>query len=360
MRKSPKQKVAEQNSSGPVSGAGPASGAVKESVPPWLSAVAPTGQPSAALPAAELTGRASPAPAAPVPKVTSGFAPSDASNPAPASLHPETLTQRKDFARRKYRQLDRRRSGVYLDQSGTDRLFLLAGSVLGAKHDQPGLMREDDVTFIIDPVGPGTVVAAVADGVSTAKLSHLTSSLAVQSAVDFLSDQLADPDAATALSDWESSTASKLVAGIAADIRQQLMEPFLAANLAEACTSRLVEEAYEQRKGKPAATLAVLAVDQKPHGFDVAWLTVGDCDVVIVDFNAGTVEWLTPRAYQNGPHTKAVPSQRWATDVSKHRIGDGQVVLAMTDGMAKILDDKRYELFTFKALAAADARQCFG
>jgi hypothetical protein len=76
----------------------------------------------------------------------------------------EPMAQRKDFEHHRYRPLSSHHGAYSLEQAGTNRLFILAGSALGAKHDQAGTPRED--AFLAEPTAPSRVVAAVADGVS--------------------------------------------------------------------------------------------------------------------------------------------------------------------------------------------------
>jgi Protein phosphatase 2C len=269
--------------------------------------------------------------------------------PAPAS-NVEAQAQPKNYVRHQPRRLDSRHAAYSLEQSGTDRFFILAGTVLGAKHDQAGITREDEVAFLIQPTAPNAIVAAVADGVSTARLSHLASALAVQHAVNLLSSWLGDAVQPGVLDSWPE-TAEQLVAAVANDLDEAKVRAYHAAIGAHLHA----EDMMERRRGRPAATLAVVVIDETPQGAYAWWLTVGDCDVVVVDFTTGEVKWLTPKAFRDGPHTKAVPSERQATHSGQWvEIEDGQAVLVMTDGMADLLDDD--EQHALKALAAAHVR----
>lgn len=273
-------------------------------------------------------------------------------NSPPPFQRAAILAQQKDFRRRSPRPVDSRHGGYLLDQSGTDRLFLLAGSVLGGRHDQPGLMREDDVAFYADPATTNTIVAAVADGVGSARQSHLVSALAVRIAVNALASWLAAPNKHGVLSGWEQ-TASDLVRTVDDSLVEELLKP---AHLDLIGTSRLVEEDYMQRPGRPAATLAVMVVDEAPEGFFASWLTVGDCDVVVSDFVNDEVRWLTDRAYRRGPRTEAVPSHRKTTRCGQDFLADGEAVMAMTDGMAELLSGGEGHSLK-QALVAAQKRE---
>jgi hypothetical protein len=212
-------------------------------------------------------------------------------------------------------------------------------------------MREDDVAFYADPASTSTIVAAVADGVGSARDSHIVSALAVRIAVNELSSWLTAPSKHSILSDWEQ-TAGSLVSTVADALASELPEP---AYLDLIGTSRFVEEEYRQRPGRPAATLAVVVVDEAPDGFFASWLTVGDCDVVVADFVDGEVAWLTDHAHRKGPRTEAVPSHRKATRCAQASIADGQAVVATTDGMAELLSGGEGQALS-QALAAAHKR----
>jgi hypothetical protein len=253
--------------------------------------------------------------------------------PPPASRG-GSRTQPKDFRRRQARPLDSRHPAYYLEQSATDRHFILAGSVIGAKHDQAGTRREDAAAFLAQPAAGGMVIAAVADGVSGARLSHLASTAAVHHSVDHLAHWLKHSPESSVLHSWEDA-ANELVTQVA----MELEEERLTAYQGIAGEGWREASAGEGRRGRPSATLAVLVVDETRRGSLAWWLTVGDCDVVIVDFLAGDVNWLTRKAYREGPYTRALPSQRQVTHCGGPvPVADGQAVLALTDGMAELLD----------------------
>lgn len=265
---------------------------------------------------------------------------------APASW---PLVQRKDFPRGQFRPVASSRGAYSLEQSGTDRLFILAGSAIGARHDQAGTRREDDVAFCAAPAAADTVVAAVADGVSNARQSHLASTLATRLAVNLLSSSLTAPAQVSALERWPQA-ADWLVA----EVSDELDHAIAAARFPAVGAIGFSEEATDRRPGKPAATLAVVAVNETPEGFHASWLTVGDCDVVLIDFTTDKVRWLTRKAHRGGPRTMAVPSHRQATDHGQALVADGQAVVAMTDGMAELLDAEPEH--TLRALAVAHNR----
>lgn len=270
-------------------------------------------------------------------------------SPGPPSQ--AAAVQPKNFSRRHARPVDSRHGGYLLDQSGTDSLFLLAGSAVGVRHDQPGLMREDDVAFYALPAPPSTIVAAVADGVGSSRHSHIASALAVPIAVNELSSRLAVRGRRGVFSDW-AQTANELVATVSDALSTELLDTAYPELIG---TSQLADEDYKLRPGRPAATLAVVVVREEQGRYLASWLTVGDCDVIIADLGTDNVEWLTNHAYRRGPRTEAVPSHRKVTRCSQDFIADGQVIVATTDGMAEVLGGGGWPALK-PALAAARQR----
>lgn len=260
------------------------------------------------------------------------------------------LVQRKDFARRQHRPLTSHHSACSLDQAGTDRLFILAGSVLGAGHDQAGTTREDDVAFAAAPTSTNMVLAAVADGVGSARLSHIASALAVRRAIELLDSLLPDESHLQGLIDprtW-SQLADQLVERIAIE----LTEERISGHRGDLGMPPVSEESYHRHE-KPSTTLAVLAVEDTTAGSYVWWLTVGDCEVAVADIADRELKYkyLTPRTERDGQLTPAVPSMRRASNSGQLPLYDGQAVLAMTDGAAEVLDARPEHLL--RALAAA-------
>jgi len=267
--------------------------------------------------------------------------------PPVAQQHPQV--QRKDLARRVPRPLDSHHSAYALEQAGTDRLFVLAGAALGARHDQSGIAREDNLAFTVDPAADGMVIAAVADGLGSARLSHVASALAARHAVALMSAWRAEMDhpGTGHVPSWHQ-------------IADWLVERLGALLTEEYVTARADElgmpagEESRKRLRRPASTLAVVAVDHIAAGIRASWCTVGDCEVAIADTATGGVTWLTPVHEREGQVTPAVPSARFASHWGHHLIADGQAVLAMTDGMARLLLRQREH--TLRALATAQVQ----
>jgi len=201
---------------------------------------------------------------------------------------------------------------------------------------------------MVDPTATSTVLAAVADGVGGARLAHVASALAVRHAVELLSASLlAEPDSQGRLGppDWP-----QLADQLAAKVADLLSEERVVAHSSHLGMASIGEHTRNRRE-MPATTLAVLAVDDTAAGIQVSWFTVGDCEVAVADITARKVTWLTPVADRDGQRTEAVPSTQKASYSGRYLIGDGQAVLAVTDGMAELLHDKPE--YTLRALATA-------
>jgi Protein phosphatase 2C len=301
---------------------------------PGLAAAAPApvaaaGPVAAAAPAPAAAPAAVPDPAA---QILGASAQTAATVPSPAGPA-NPAVQRKNFVRHP-RPLNSHHGAYVLEQSGTSRLFVLAGAVIGARHDQAGVVREDDVAFAVDPAATGAVIAAVADGLGSARLSHVASALAARSAVELLSSAwLRGPDdhGIVGARPWHL-LANQLVA----NLTDLLAEEHVAARANDLGLAPAGQES-RSRQRRPSTTLAVIAVDHTAGGLCASWYTVGDCEVAIADTVTGDVTWLTPVGERDDQVTAAVPPAREASHGGQHLIADGQAVLAMTDGMAKLV-----------------------
>ncbi|MCC9310937.1 protein phosphatase 2C domain-containing protein [Kitasatospora sp. RB6PN24] len=83
------------------------------------------------------------------------------------------------------------RPDTLFDGWSTDRLTVRLASVRGYGHRHSGRPREDDIAVAVHP-SSGTLVFAVADGVSSAEQPHLGATLACRTAVDTVLAQLAE------------------------------------------------------------------------------------------------------------------------------------------------------------------------
>ena len=293
------------------------------------------------------TALAAPAPATQIPGASAHAAATESSPVTPSN--PEA--QRKNFTRHRPRPLNSHHGAYALEQAGTDRLFVLAGAVLGARHDQAGVTREDDVAFAVNPAASSAVIAAVADGLGSTRLSHVASALAAQHAVELMSSawltELDDPGI-VGPPPWRL-VADRLVERVGG----LLTEEYVAARAGDLGMPPAGEESHN-RQSRPATTLAVVAVDHTATGICASWCTVGDCEVAIADIATGKLNWLTPVWERDERVTAALPSARKASHGGQHFIADGQAVLAMTDGMSGLLC--RQPEHMMRALATAQAQ----
>lgn len=261
---------------------------------------------------------------------------------------PGWMRQRKDFRRDEGRDLTSAHGGYTLEQSGTGRLFVLAGSAIGAAHDQAGITREDAVAFAVNQSSRGGVVAAVADGLGSARLSHVASSMAAREAVELGVERL--PDMPRPGQPGSALTWRRIADALVGEIAHVLAEKRVLYRAADLGMPSVGTKSRE-RVPPPATTLALVAVVEDDGGAYAWWLTVGDCEVAVTDTKSGTLNWLTPIAERDDRITAALPSTRIASLCGMTPLSAGQTLLAMTDGMARVIQDDS-EQVTHAILAA--------
>ncbi|MEU6180550.1 protein phosphatase 2C domain-containing protein [Streptomyces coeruleorubidus] len=152
------------------------------------------------------------------------------------------------------------RPDTVCDGWSTDALALRLASVRGYQHRYDGRPREDDAAAGWDQ-DTGTVVFAVADGVSDARQPHIGSQLACRSAVDELLGQVRAGGGFVA--DW-----NKLLSTVHWQLREQ--------------ASRLLrspDTSVEETAGLLATTLVAGAATPTPSGVEVTLVSVGDSGV---------------------------------------------------------------------------------
>jgi hypothetical protein len=87
-----------------------------------------------------------------------------------------------------------------MDGWGTDKFVLRAASLRGQLHRYLGVPRQDDFALAYHQPS-GRLVLAVADGLSSAAQSHLSATMAVRYAVQWLTECLSAEDSVSAI-DW--------------------------------------------------------------------------------------------------------------------------------------------------------------
>ncbi|MFF5846322.1 protein phosphatase 2C domain-containing protein [Streptomyces massasporeus] len=149
------------------------------------------------------------------------------------------------------------RPDTVCDGWSTDALALRMASVRGYQHRYDGRPREDDAAAGWDQ-HTGTVVFAVADGVSEARQPHIGSQLACRSAVDAMLGQVRAGGGF--VEDW-----NKLLSTVHWQLREQ--------------ASRLLrtpEASVEETAGLLATTLVAGAATPTASGVQVTLVSVGD------------------------------------------------------------------------------------
>ncbi|MGP4002732.1 protein phosphatase 2C domain-containing protein [Streptomyces sp. 8N706] len=216
------------------------------------------------------------------------------------------------------------RPDTICDGWSTDELTVRVASVRGYSHRYRGSPREDDVAVAVHQP-TGTLVFAVADGVSSAAQSHLGATLACRTAVDNILEQL---DSGAAAVDWEQTVrnaAYQLIMRITggrkptADEVQEAERQF--------ATTLVAGTLVAQRHGVPRLSLVQV-------GDSSAWVLRGDGRVVaLLESKYSAPGELVSSAVEPLPR---VPKQVEA------RVGElppDAVLLVGTDGFGDPLGD---------------------
>ncbi len=147
------------------------------------------------------------------------------------------------------------RGDTVIDGWMSDSFVVRAATVRGYSHRYYGEPRQDD--FAVASRTDGRLLAAVADGVSAARQSHVGSTVAVRYAMQWLAAGVADPTGAT---DWE-----ELVSGAAWALVEHAAAVFG------------IRKSAEEAEPLVATTLVCAVVDPDPDGGAVAHVTgIGD------------------------------------------------------------------------------------
>ncbi|MFE6665246.1 protein phosphatase 2C domain-containing protein [Streptomyces sp. NPDC057697] len=153
------------------------------------------------------------------------------------------------------------RPDTVCDGWSTAALDVRLASVRGYEHRHDGTQREDDAAMAWDQ-GTGTVVFAVADGVSEARQPHIGSQLACRSAVDEMLSQVRNKGGL--VSDWP-----KLLSTVHWQLREQARRLL-----------RLQEEAgVRETADLLGTTLVAGTATPTERGVEVSVVWVGDSGV---------------------------------------------------------------------------------
>jgi serine/threonine protein phosphatase PrpC len=207
-------------------------------------------------------------------------------------------------------------------------LALVAGSMVGLEHSREGGLREDAFAMAAARKD-GFAVVAVADGVGTARHSHLAAMAAVDRAIDYLAETpvqvlhplLSDPDLRAT---WASGAAQYVAGGMAAGTIEQRAASLGHLGLAP-------------RTQPPAATLACAAVFDGPGRRGVLWFVIGDAAMGLIRPGAPGPEWRRPQFASAGSRTDSLPGNVAQVVTEALELGDGEGLLLATDGMCEVL-----------------------
>ncbi|MEV6341531.1 protein phosphatase 2C domain-containing protein [Nocardia vinacea] len=223
-------------------------------------------------------------------------------------------------------------SGLAVDRGRSGRYDVYAATQVGLSHAKDGNTREDAYAIGGDP-DRGWVYLAVADGLGSAANSHAAAQRATRACLTLLHRYASSLDRIGYPSTWEP-LAAEITAKVAAQLDAGSVDE-LAAEL----DYRSPHSAGDNKRTPiPACTLAFAALGPvSADGYPLAWATVGDCDLLLVDLNSGATKWLTQHATKRGMISNVTPSLPRDADrviAGLTFVPSNLMVVLASDGMA--------------------------
>ncbi|WP_433191721.1 protein phosphatase 2C domain-containing protein [Nocardia sp. CA-107356] len=194
-------------------------------------------------------------------------------------------------------------SGLAVDRGRSGRYDVYAATQVGLSHAKDGHAREDAYAIGGDPAH-GWVYLAVADGLGSAANSHAAAQRATRACLTLLHHYAGSLDRVGYPSTWEP-LAAEITAKVAAQLEAGAVD-----ELAALIDYRSPHGAgNNKRTSIPACTLAFAALGPvSADGYPLAWATVGDCDLLLVDLDSGATKWLTQHTTKHGMISNVTPS----------------------------------------------------
>lgn len=207
------------------------------------------------------------------------------------------------------------RGDTVIDGWRSDSFVVRGASLRGYSHRYYGEPRQDDFAILSLP-GGSRILAAVADGVSSAAQSHVGSTVAVRYALQWLSARVEDPASAT---DWGA-----LAAGTAWALVEHAAAVFG------------IDRSAEEAEPLVATTMTCAVVDAGPDGGAVAHVTsVGDSAAWVLKGDRFTRVEGGKQEPSDGISSSAVvglPRVPSSVDATVVTIDPDEVLLLGTDG----------------------------
>ncbi|MEV5834751.1 protein phosphatase 2C domain-containing protein [Nocardia sp. NPDC052112] len=223
-------------------------------------------------------------------------------------------------------------SGLAVDRGRSGRYDVYAATQVGLSHAKDGNTREDAYAIGGDP-DRGWVYLAVADGLGSAANSHAAAQRATRACLTLLHRHAGALDHIGYPSTWEP-LAAEITAKVAAQLDAEAVD-----ELAAEIDYRSPHGAgNNKRTAVPACTLAFAALGPvSADGYPLAWATVGDCDLLLVDLDSGATKWLTQHATKRGMISNVTPSLPRDADrviAGLTFVPSNLMVVLASDGMA--------------------------
>ncbi|WP_329409532.1 protein phosphatase 2C domain-containing protein [Nocardia vinacea] len=223
-------------------------------------------------------------------------------------------------------------SGLTVDRGRSGRYDVYAATQVGLSHAKDGNTREDAYAIGGDP-DRGWVYLAVADGLGSAANSHAAAQRATRACLTLLHRYASSLDRIGYPSTW-GPLAAEITAKVAAQLDAGSVD-----ELAAEIDYRSPHGAGDNKRTSiPACTLAFAALGPvSADGYPLAWATVGDCDLLLVDLNSGATKWLTQHATKRGMISNVTPSLPRDADrviAGLTFVPSNLMVVLASDGMA--------------------------
>jgi serine/threonine protein phosphatase PrpC len=185
-------------------------------------------------------------------------------------------------------------TGLTADRGRIGRFEVYAASQVGLQHAKNGDPREDAYAVGGDP-SRGRVFLAVADGLGSTNNAHAAARCASKTAVDLLRS-LFDADGMPSPRDW-----SPIAADVVTEVARRL-DPEAVGNAALDIGYLSPQSGNGGKASKPPACTLTFVVAGPFSGdtYPVYWAGVGDCELLLVDLDVGTLTWKTHNPTKTG------------------------------------------------------------
>jgi hypothetical protein len=224
---------------------------------------------------------------------------------------------------------------MVFDTAWSAGIWMHAGSVIGPEHRSPkGLAPREDAYGAASADDPSVLVAAVADGVGSARDSHVASQMAVEEILSMpILKRVTVADLAAlseGMGQWKN-TALQVMEAVSTKLNEE------AVDRRARLTDRAKHSGGRPRPSAPATTLVLALAAMLGDVTRVVWCAVGDSEVAVLEPDSpDSVKWQTnPQDRAQG--TRSLPRDSRHVEVGCCCLRPGEALLLMTDGCERVL-----------------------